>query len=39
MSKYLYTPKDIAVLFEYSDFRKSDEKKVIFIRKHFSIRK
>lgn len=28
MSKYLYTPKDIAVFFDYSDFRKSDEKMV-----------
>lgn len=26
MSKYLYTPKDIVVFFNYSDFRKSDEK-------------
>ena len=26
MSKYLYTPKDIAIFFNYSDFRKSDEK-------------
>ncbi|WP_235829606.1 hypothetical protein [Clostridium nigeriense] len=28
MSKYLYTPKDIVVFFDYSDFRKSDEKMV-----------
>lgn len=28
MNKYLYNPKDIAIFFEYSDFKLSDENKI-----------
>ena len=28
MSKYLYNPKDIAIFFDYSDFKLSDENKI-----------